>query len=177
MKQNTVLVGIVAVIALGLGVFNVLDTPTPIVERPDYGAVSGPNIDSDCLSVNGVTTCYQRQTIRTASTTLCAIKGPSATSTIVNAIAHLATANASYATAYELGLATSQGATTTSLGVLTLAANTNGTLTASTSPTGGSGLIGGVLAPNTYVNFKVSTSSASATFLPTGSCLVTFRVI
>lgn len=146
-------------------------------DASNFGAVTGPDSYFQTETHNGVRYDFVRQALIPASSTLCAIKTPSASSTIVSATANIASGN-TYANDYQLGWGLTAGATTTNLARLTLAAGASNAAIATTTLTSSiGGGVDGVVPPNTYINFRVSTSSASATFIPVGACNVTFRGI
>lgn len=54
-------------------------------DQGEFGAVSGPTISSNCLSVGGVERCYYREGFTATSSMLCRIKTPTmGTSTLVS---------------------------------------------------------------------------------------------
>lgn len=139
------------------------------------GAVSGPDSYFPCETHNGVTSCFSRVALRQASTTLAIIKSPGASTTVSSAACNIASGNV-YANDYQLGWSTIPGATTTHMARLTMAAGGSNTVIATTTLTGSfGGGNDGVIPPNTYISFRVSTSTASATYAPVGSCAVIFR--
>lgn len=143
------------VIVLGVAYFN---TPKP---TPPYGAFPGPDVNLPYFAVNGVQHYYYHVPFNTGSTTLCSIKTPSATTTILQAKASIVIATSS-ALFVEWGTdKVNYTATTTSLGRSSIAANTAGTVFASSSGMmtntalkGGSIDDASVLLPNTYLNFN-----------------------
>jgi len=166
-----VLAGVVAL--LGAYVFTHQTAPLPVQTQTNLGALSGPDILSPYLSIGGVRSWYGSMDLRVGTTSVCAVQAPAATTTLVSATARIDTA-AGYATAWEIGNATTAFATTTSLGLLGLAASTNGALIATTSVTA---LKDGIVPPNTWINVRLATTTTSASFQPTGRCSVFFREI
>jgi hypothetical protein len=171
--KNKILISLSVVVLLILGV--VFPRGNSVVQQI-VGANPGPDSMSPYSSFNGVTYWYNRVVMKTASSTLCSIKSPAATSTLVSATA-LFTKTATYATVYELGWDTTRYSTTTALGTteFSIGANSMGTIIGSTTAV----MMGqsGVVPPSTYINLKLSTSTvgASATFAPTGDCIVVFQ--
>lgn len=47
------------------------------------GSASSPSVVGGCMEVNGVTSCYGKETFKTATSTLCVLRSPLATSTLV----------------------------------------------------------------------------------------------
>lgn len=164
----------VAIVALlvACGTFFYAATHTSAPAAPAPGAISGPDISSPYLSINGVIHWYTRVTMRQASSTLCSIPTPAATSTLTKLTAHIANGNA-YSNVFLFGYAANAFATTTSIGTTVTIAGTYGDIVASTTlATQATG--DGIVYPGNFINFKVSTSSASATYLPVGDCQADF---
>ncbi len=147
---------------------NVTISPTDTA----YGAISGPDINSPYLNVNGVTTFYNRAAMKKATTTICAFKSPPATSTLTSFSAKftVATDTASIVT---MAQAASAFATTTLLGVqVGIASNAQISIVGSTTAVQNSSLAN-VFAPNQY--FVVGMQGGVGTFSPTGFCQADFR--
>lgn len=160
------LVACTAVFFIARGVYNVV----PSIE-PQKGSAVGPESSNSYQCYNGVCTYYAKAVMSPATTTICSLKSPSATTTIISPRA-LFVPSVTYANNFEVGLASNAFATTTSLGKITIAANGSGELVGTTTVTA---LKDGVVPPNSYINFRVSTSTASATFAQKGTCVVEFR--
>ena len=167
-KKLSLTLVVILVIAIGAYFF----PRTQQVIQNVVGAVSGPDISSPYLSVNGVETQYYSQKFNTASTTRCAIKSPDATSTL----SFSSVVRAATTTNYDIAIAkaTTAFATTTTIRSETVTANgavvfpmastTYGTLT-DTDRT---------FAPNTWL--VVSTAGPTATAFDSSSCSVIFTV-
>lgn len=163
-------------IAIGVAVVLVLGVTFPkgntVVERitTQFGAAAGPDMSGPYLSVGGVASWSERQVMKQATSTLCAFKSPSSTSTLDHFSATFST-TASYATVYAVGNDPTAFSTTTSIIAATqmsFAANSaNSTVASTTKP---------IIPPSTYVNLKLSTTTAgaSATFAPVGACEAVF---
>jgi hypothetical protein len=88
MNKTHLLIGVVVLVVLVFGVYGLVAKKGVVKEVREVvyqqiGAAPGPNIQSECLKVNGVETCYKTMAFNTASTTRCAIQSPtSATSTL-----------------------------------------------------------------------------------------------
>jgi hypothetical protein len=85
----------------------------PKLQLP-VGATPGSNIDSPDLTRNGVVTYEYRKALSRATTTVCAIRSPQATSTLVSTELKITTAS-STAVVFSAAKATTAFATTTSL--------------------------------------------------------------
>jgi hypothetical protein len=74
---------VVFVVAIGVGLSSLTQRAPEVVDEPiKTGAISGPDIDSSYLCVNGVCTYYNRIPMVTATNTVCAIKSPNASTTL-----------------------------------------------------------------------------------------------
>lgn len=147
----------------------------------ELGTAAGPDRFSPCESRDGVEQCFTRTSLTTASTTSCALLTPNATSSMVGFAVRF---NIGSTTAKEViiaknstnaGVVNGMQASTTVLGRGTLAANTQGTFMASTSPIAGDAMLNNILAPLSYVN--VSLVGGSGTDSPTGICQMTVERI
>lgn len=170
--QKTI-VGVLALAVLVLGglYFNKSSVST---EQASGGSVTGPDSFYPCTSSNGVTRCFERRGLTTATTTVCAIKSPSATSTLVSASVQFVVSTTT-ASRVSLAKAATAYATTTSLGAADLAAGARGTFVASTTNTTNTTVDGlSVFGPSQY--FVVGVQGGSGTFSPTGSCQATFEI-
>lgn len=166
MSLQNLVIGAIALVALGLGIHQ-MDVPAD----QSLGSASSPSVVNGCQNINGVTVCFYNQAMRAASTT-CSFKTPSATTTLVAAAAKVTN---SYGSSFDVqwGKAADAYSTTTSLGhgagvssgdVGTFVATS--TFTDIENPTT-------VLAPNTYLNFKIGSSSPTVN----GSCSAQLMVI
>ena len=138
-----------------------------------FGALAGPDIASPYLKWGDVRTWQAQPSLQTATSTLCSIATPSATSTLVTAaiildstphsfIAQIGTSDNTGSILTTLGI----GNIGTSIGLVTLVAS-------STSANSGAQLVVG---GGKILNFNLSTSTAvGATFVPTGRCTAVFR--
>ena len=124
-KKNIIVSAIVALVVVVLGLVFFGRPTERIIEKIirevekgtglDLGAVSGPSIDSETWTVNGVTTHFYRRPMQTGTTTVCQIKLPPASTTISNpagwsaVITTAATSTAGQLAVYEVdeGWATS----------------------------------------------------------------------
>lgn len=140
------------------------------------GGVSGPDTYFSYVANNNLQEYGETKGFTTATTTVCAIKSPAATSTLVFAGVNF-TVSSSTASLVTLAKATTAYATSTALNTLTLAANAQGAQIA-TSSTATVGVVGNnIFSPNTYfvVGMQDTTPQAGAgTFSPVGSCSARF---
>ena len=162
----TVLVVILVIATAGAYMFPKGNT---IVER--LGAQPTSVLEDNCLTVEGVLTCTTVTGFNVASTTLCSIKSPSATSTLAAQGGRLTVASTSATATYmEWGRATTQAATTTTLGITLWAA---GAKVSTTTPLNTLSNVNHTFPPNTYLVAKV----ANAAFAQLGGkCSGTFEV-
>jgi hypothetical protein len=150
--------------------------PAPVVnvnvprQETRLGSVSSPDIQSPYFSVGGLPIWAQRtNSLTQASTTVCSIQSPAATSSLLFAGIEFDVASTS-ATYVELARATTPYATTTRIGsTYTIAANAQANIVASTT-----GSVAGdatIFPPNSYFNVKVSwATAATSASVPRGSC-------
>lgn len=130
------------------------------------GATPGSDFSSESITVNGVPLTFKTSAFESATTTVCALQAPSATSTLVNGSARFTVSSTTAATVV-LAKATTRYATTTSLGKATIGASAQGTVTATTTPTDALDE-DKIFAPNDWL--VVGMQGGSGTFSPTGSC-------
>ena len=104
MKKNAVL-ALVAVLVIAIGGYMF---PKVI----PFGAQSQSVTDGSCYNLEGVVKCPVRSTLTQATTTVCALKSPSATSTLV--YGNMTMVRAATGTAYIMGFVKSTNVGTTS---------------------------------------------------------------
>lgn len=153
-------------------------TNVHVAVGPDeaFGAVSSPDINSSYLCVNGACTFYNRQPMKTGTTTICSIKSPSATSTAVTAPMIAMSYSSTTAVTITMASSTNSGATTTSIFSYDLAANKSVYVQASSSKFQAITTANQpVIAPNTW--FNVSMTGGTGTFSPVGFCSMDFKVM
>ena len=187
-KSLTIGLIVVAIIAIGgyffpqvKGAFGNVITSTDItatrytqllVDNGIMVSAGGANITGGMVN-DGITRTYNRVAVSQATTTLCSIKSPAATTTLARATVNLTT-TASYAFQLELANDPSAFATTTAIvAKWTTTASSPATIVATSSVTA---LADGIVPPSTFINVNVSTSSGgtSATFAPVGFCQAEF---
>ena len=172
MKNNLIsgaVFGIMALLIVVIG-FAVIK-PTVVVNAVNnaLGAVSSPDIQSPYFSFGGVRFWgAHTETLKTATTTPCALLSPAATSTLMTASISFKVSSTTASTV-TLAKATTAYATTTLLASAALAANAQGTLVASTTASGGATLDGtNVFGPSQWL--VVGMAGGTGTFSPTGTC-------
>jgi hypothetical protein len=153
---------LVIVIVLVGTVIGYLSKGTTVVREivKNVGAIPGSSVSTEDFAINGVTGIFKTQSFTSATTTPCAIKSPSATSTLISANATF-TVSSTSASRVTMARSASPNATTTSLGESVFSANEQGTVIASTTGSH-------IFAPNTY--FVVGMKGGSGTFSPSGKC-------
>jgi len=169
MKQ--VIAALVAGAIAAVAVVSSLGTPERVIERTikevEVGAISGPRILSPFLDHNGIVTYSAREAFKTATTTVCAIKSPSATSTVLWASAVSFTGSTTAAT-MTIATSTTAFATTSVLSTRVIGANAQNTHVYYAAPASNN-----VIAPNHWV--VVGLSGGHGTFSNRGACQAEFR--
>jgi hypothetical protein len=155
-----VAVALVVIAIIAIGGYSYPSVTETVVERT-VGAVVGPDTYFPYVANNDV---------HTATTTVCSIKSPAATSTLRVGAVTLTTSSTT-ASIVTLAKATTAYATTTALSRLALAANAQATHFASTS----AGSTDIIFSPNTY--FVVGMEGGAGTFSPVGACTAVFTRI
>lgn len=131
------------------------------------------DITSTSYTVNGITFTTVTQAIVAPTTTPCALPSPSATSTQVAAAMDVTTGTSTAGTV-TIAKASTPYATTTVIGQGTIASGAQGTVLASTSPTGGMKDL--IFSPSDYTVFGVAGATAAGhTYV--GTCSATFRSV
>ncbi len=187
-KTKFLVSGFVA-LSLVLSIVALNRTPEPqivikeIVDS-ELGALSGPNIQSPYLCVNGVCRYFARVAVANPLTmkedqtgsgigtsTICSIKSPIATSTLITGSLALTT-GATTTSHIDFAQAANPYASTTQIGTgSSFVANDEVNLIASTSPATGETTI---FPPEQYFNIKVSGIGNS--YSPVGFCNATWEV-
>jgi hypothetical protein len=182
MNKNLV-IGVIAVVVLVLGLIfpkspqsllvndavdKINQAANEAMERlSKVGASPGSDRFSPCESRDGVVSCTTRRALTQATSTVCAIKSPAATSTLISAHLHI-NVNTTASNA-RIAKSATAFATTTLLAQQNIAAATELNLVASTSPiTNGAN----TFSPNTFVVFDLD---GSAGVNLTGNCQAVFE--
>lgn len=148
--------------------------PVSVSVTPPLGVSAGPDRFNPCESTNGITSCFTSQGFISATTTVCAIQSPNATSTLASAGARF-TVSSTTASTVTMAKAATQYATTTAINTLAIAANAQGTLVATTSPVTAGTVPQSVFAPLQWL--VIGMQGGIGTFSPTGTCKATFEII
>jgi hypothetical protein len=179
-KNIKIVIGLVLVIILGVFGYSALHRKDAVAGSTQ-GAVDITTTNFTSISsANGIanggifTSATRVSALNQATTTVCAIQSPAATTTLQSAGISF-TVGSTTAAIVSLAKATSAFATTTSLGQASLAANAQGTFTASTTKLLDVPLDGlSVFAPSTW--FVVGMAGlGSQTYTPTGVCQAVFQ--
>lgn len=117
------------------------------------------------LTLSGDTMYFGHQAM-IASTTVCAFQSPAATTSVESATATIGGAGVVASTAY-IAIAKTAFATTTNIAQLPIAANTQATVLATTTPVTGMNTL--VVPPSNWI---VVALQGATTYTPTGSCSV-----
>src|SRR3990167_8936834 len=106
------------------------------VAAPIFGAISSPDIQSNWIRVGGVTTwSYRSDNLYAASTTICSIQAPLATSTLVSAALYL-DIGSSTEFAVDIGKGLTPNSTSSALyNAFSVGENLKAMIRASTTPT------------------------------------------
>lgn len=164
MKKILSIVGVAVLLFLGVSFY----AKVPTVPAT-FGAATSPDISSPYISfgnhplwANHVTSLIQ------ASSTVCSLQSPAATSTLISAGIQFTLASSS-AVIVDLAKSASPAATTTKIGTTyTVGASNQATIVASST-----GSVAGdatIFAPNTYFVVKMDGGVGSANNAPIGSC-------
>lgn len=181
MHHKELLIGaIVGIVAVSAVFFLTPNEPAPVPERPErreepsVRAVASPDIPSPWVRWGGVTVYNAKQTMQTATTTLCWIANPrSATSSVRSFVAQITTGTS---TAANITLATSSSryATSTSDELIAdhpVASGAQDTITYNAS-TANANIIG----PSEYLLLQTAGAGAGG-YTYTGHCQATFEAI
>lgn len=127
-KQLLASVVLLAVVAV-VGVVYPRPLPTQVIKETieKLGAFPSPELLTDYLSFNGIRRFYNRQAIRTATTTICAFRAPKATSTLTFASWDLVISSSTQVTVLTIAKAANGFATTTMLAEVGIAAGAKST--------------------------------------------------
>lgn len=167
-KQS--IAGLLATLALVLGGYLAVNQGVPDVS---FGALTGPDIASPYLRWGGVPLFHASEPMASATTTVCAFRGPASTSTLDKFTANFVVSSTSASTlTLALGASTDAQPSATSSTVLPLSAssisaNAQAFVTSTTSSSAQ------VVGPNQWV--LLSMKGGSGTFSPTGVCQARFE--
>lgn len=171
--MNKLLITVVSVlVVVTAGVTYFFTGHTESTDVPvQVAGLSGPDIPSPYFSYGGVRFWGGRNSNLTqATTTVCAIQSPAATSTLVYGGIRLDVSSTTASTV-RLAKSATAFATTTSLGSASVAANATSEVISLRTAAGG-GALAETFGPNTW--FVVGMSGGTGTFSPSGSCFATW---
>lgn len=175
--NKTNIITAASILALLLGVANyvepsqVVKTETLVREVPseEFGAIPGTTIPGSKFSVGGIQQTHVRQGFLTATNTVCSIKSPGATSSLLFAQARF---NVSSTSATKIQFSNSTNLATTSnavsTGLFSIGANASVLVQASTTPSAAT-----LFSPNSYLLLGMYGATAG-TVSPTGYCEAVF---
>ncbi len=174
MKNVKSIVALVAVLVIAIGGY-VFPKVTAVQSVKDVGAVVGPDTYFSYVANNNVQKYAIKKGFTSATTTVCAVKSPAATSTLSLAAVNFFVSS-STASTVTLAIAATPYATTTVLNIVSFAANAQGVAIASSTPVLATGAPNSlVVSPNQF--FVVGMAGGIGTFSPAGSCTAEFIVI
>ena len=177
MNSKLIAGGVVLALVLSLvAVFKAGPGPAGRDGKDGLGAIPGVEVSGPSWSVNGVRSEYASSRLRQATTTVCALRSPSATSTLMHASITLDTSSTT-ATTVTLAKATTAYATTTLVTSAAVNANAQATIiaTSTANTVSALGTINTrVFAPNNYL--VVGMQGGVGSFSPVGSCNAEWRV-
>lgn len=166
-KNIATVISVVVVAFVGLVAYLNIPTPQVVVQQP-AGAVSNPDISSRYFSYGGVRHWGAKTTSLTqATTTVCALQSPAATSTLQLGSGVRLDVSSTTASTVKLAKASvPYDVSSTALGIANVSANAQATVVATSSADAF------VFSPNQY--FIVQMSGGTGTFSPSGNCQATF---
>lgn len=190
MNIKNLAISVLAVVVIGLGSFSVgqhqgteaqiREAVAEVVSKANtvFGSLTGPDISSPYLAINGLTHEYRAKVLDTATSTPCSFQSPAGTSTLVFASLQITTGTTTDTTEWDIAKATTPFATSTIISRFSVPAGT-ATLVAST--TAASGALPAVddittLAPNTYLVWKYGGTVVAGTNKLLGQCRAEFIV-
>ncbi len=173
MDTKKLTIGILVIIAIVFAALSFRTKDTVVVNKDGtvttLGSVSSPDIMSPYFSVGGVYQWKNARTLGTATTTMCSVQSPSATSTLDSARLQITTGT-STATIFTVATSTTAFATTTALNRFSLASAAQGSF-ALMSTTSDAYRI---MSPNTWVVWSVEGTVISDATKLLGTCNTTF---
>lgn len=168
MKNKLITLGVVVALALAsLGLY------TQVNDEP-LAAQSQQVVDGNRFNVEGVQQYFTRRALAQATTTICAIRSPQATSTLDHASVRF-TVSSTTASIITIAKATTAFATTTIIGnQVSIAANAQATIIATTTSAQVTSQTA-VFAPNDWL--VIGMQGGIGTMSPTGICQAKFTEI
>jgi len=170
--KNIVIAILILIVVIGGGLY-LTGTENKVVPSPSLGALAGPDIPYQWLRIGGVYNEYRSQSMRTATTSLCAMLSPAATSTL-QFVSWQITAGTTTAATIDIGTSTTAFATTTNL--VTATAVASGAQGYKYWTPAGAALDDAMIAPSTYLNVMTASPGLSG-YTYTGTCQAVFTVL
>lgn len=164
MNKAIALIGTLIAVVIAIGGYAYPEAQT-VVREVQVGSVTGPDAYLPYTANNDLQTFSETRKLATATTTVCAVKSPGATSTLAFGGVRLDVSSTTASTV-TLAKASTAFATTTALGFATVSANAQAAVVATSTADSF------VFAPNTY--FVVGMAGGTGTFSPSGSCSAQF---
>jgi hypothetical protein len=168
-KIKNILTTVLIALVVSFGTVVVASAPEEAPEDT-LGAVSSPDVPSPYLSWGGVRQHAENKGLTTATTTVCAIKSPAATSSLSFAGLELVTSSTTASTITFAKDSDGNGSSTP-LQSYSVSAGAQAALTLPATTTT-AGIANLVFAPSTF--FTVTMAGSAGTFSPTGSCIANF---
>jgi hypothetical protein len=163
---GSLIVGALIVVALVIG--GVKNETSELLNGPSVGSVSSPDIASPYLSFGDVRRWASHTgSLTQATTTICALQSPAATSTLVLGTLRL-DVSSSTASTITYAKAATPYATTTLFNSVAVAANGQAAILAASTTVSALTQTNAIFAPNQYL--VVGMQGGVGTFSPTGSC-------
>ena len=167
-----IIIGVVIVVVLILAFVYLYPTKTQVITN-NLGALAGPDISSTYMSFNGNRYEYRKMAMASATTTICAMRAPAATSTLEVASFQITTGTSTAAT---IDLATSTTAFATTTNLITAKSISSGAQGyAYWHPVGGS-INDATLAPSEWVVVKTAGAGLGG-YTYGGNCQAVFKVL
>lgn len=170
MIKNIIIAGLMALF-LTAAVYEV--NQKPVTQPQKVGSLSGPDISSPYISVNGLQTWSQNIPMVQGASTTCLYQTPNSTTTL-SALSYRFTLASTSAAQVEMGKSSGPDATTTLFGTTyTVAAGAQATVEASSTAGAAGDLM--ILAPSSWIAVKIAGGALGS--LPVGSCDVEVQAL
>lgn len=164
---SLVVIALVTVFASGV-VASFVAQSSSTNTKPTLGALAGPDIPSPYISFGDVRQFAARTSVLTAATTtVCALQSPAATSTLIAGGINFSVSSTSASTV-TIAKATTAYATTTLINSASVGANAQATILAASTTVSALEQTNRIFAPNTYL--VVGMAGGVGTFSPSGNC-------
>lgn len=174
-KSLLTTIGVIIAVILSIFAISRPAQVREVVEKVSAGAVSSPDILSPYFSFGGARFWATKVDFATATTTVCAVQSPAATSTLVRDASTVNfTTSSTTASTVTVAKATTAFATTTLIRTESVGANAQATFTMASTTSVASAAAWALeqqnltFAPNTWL--VVSMAGGTGTFSPVGAC-------